>query len=100
VALYVGGHGSPDQEFSQRHHGPTRLRRRRQRIQELYLAGQEDEAIATVADERVDLKSPVGQTARIRERYRAWEGSGADSLGVRSRQPGAIEVMTKAARLN
>ena len=36
--------------------------------------------------------------ARIRERYRAWEASGADSLGVRSRQPEAIEVMAKAAQ--
>jgi hypothetical protein len=30
----------------------------------------------------------------------AWEDSGADSLNVRSRQPEAIEVMAKAARLN
>ena len=38
--------------------------------------------------------------ARIKERYRAWEDSGADSLSVRSRQPEAIEVMAQAARLN
>jgi len=53
-----------------------------------------------VPDEWVDLKSLVGPPARIRERYRAWEASGADSLSVRSRQPEAIEVMAKAARLN
>ena len=70
------------------------------RIQELFLAGHKDEAIATVPDEWVDLKSLVGPPARIRERYRAWEDSGADSLSVRSRQPEAIEVMAKAARLN
>jgi len=70
------------------------------RIQELYLAGHKNEAIASVPDEWVDLKSLVGPLARIRERYRAWEDSGADSLSVRSRQPEAIEVMAKAARLN
>ena len=70
------------------------------RIQELYLAGHKDEAIASVPDEWVDLKSLVGPPARIRERYRAWEDSGADSLSVRSRQPEAVEVMAKAARLN
>ena len=59
-----------------------------------------DEAIAAVPDEWVDLKSLVGPPARIRERYRAWEDSGADSLSVRSRQPEAIEVMAQAARLN
>jgi hypothetical protein len=68
------------------------------RIQELYLAGHKDEAIARVPDEWVDLKSLVGPPARIRERYRAWED--ADSLSVRSRQPEAVEVMAKAARLN
>ena len=70
------------------------------RIQELYLAGHKDEAIAAVPDEWVDLKSLVGPPARIRERYRAWENSGADSLSVRSRQAEAIEVMATAARLN
>ena len=53
-----------------------------------------------VPDEWVDLKSLVGPPARIKERYRAWEDSGADSLSVRSRQPEAIEVMAQAARLN
>ena len=38
--------------------------------------------------------------ARIRERYRAWEDCGADTLNVRSRQPEAIEVMAQAVRLN
>jgi hypothetical protein len=52
-----------------------------------------------VPDEWVDLKSLVGPPARIRERYRAWEDSGANSLSVRSGQPEAIEVMAKAARL-
>ena len=51
-------------------------------------------------DEWVDMKSLVGPAARIRERYRAWEDSGAESLSVRSRQPEAIEAMAQAARLN
>ena len=71
-----------------------------QRIQELYLAKHKDEAMAAVPDEWVDLKSLVGPPARIKERYRAWEDSGAESLDVRSRQPEAIEVMAEAARLN
>ena len=56
--------------------------------------------IAAVPDEWVDLKSLVGPPAWIRERYRAWEDSGADSISVRSCQPEAIEVMAQAARLN
>ena len=99
VALYVGGMGHRDKNF----HKDIMIRRgfgeAADRIQELYLAHRKEEAIAAVPDEWVDTKSLVGPPARIRERYRAWEDSGAD-LTVRSRQPQAIEVMAEAARLN
>jgi F420-dependent oxidoreductase-like protein len=100
VALYVGGMGHKTKNF----HNDIMVRRgfgdAARRIQELYLAQRKEEAIAAVPDEWVDLKSLVGPPARIKERYRAWEDSGADSLSVRSRQPEAIEVMAQAARLN
>lgn len=100
VALYVGGMGHKTKNF----HNDIMVRRgfgdAAQRIQELYLAKRKDEAIAAVPDEWVDMKSLVGPPARIRERYRAWEDCGADTLSVRSRQPEAIEVMAQAARLN
>jgi F420-dependent oxidoreductase-like protein len=100
VALYVGGMGHKTKNF----HNDIMVRRgfgdAAKRIQELYLAHRKEEAIAAVPDEWVDLKSLVGPPARIMERYRAWEDSGADSLSVRSRQPEAIEVMARAARLN
>lgn len=100
VALYVGGMGHRNKNF----HNDLMVRRgfgdAARRIQELYLEGRKDEAIASVPDEWVDMKSLVGPPARIRQRYRAWEDSGADSLSVRSRQPEAIEVMAQAARLN
>jgi F420-dependent oxidoreductase-like protein len=100
VALYVGGMGHATKNF----HNDIMVRRgfgdAAKRIQELYLAGHKAEAIAAVPDEWVDWKSLVGPPARIRQRYRAWEESGADSLSVRSRQPAAIEVMAEVARLN
>jgi F420-dependent oxidoreductase-like protein len=100
VALYVGGMGHKTKNF----HNDIMVRRgfgdAAKRIQELYLAKRKDEAIAAVPDDWVDLKSLVGPPARIKQRYRAWEDSGADSLSVRSRQPEAIEVMAQAARLN
>jgi F420-dependent oxidoreductase-like protein len=100
VALYVGGMGHKTKNF----HNDIMVRRgfgdAAKRIQELYLAKRKDEAIAAVPDEWVDHKSLVGPAARIKQRYRAWEDSGADSLSVRSRQPEAIEVMAQAARLN
>ena len=100
VALYVGGMGHRDKNF----HKDMMIRRgfaeAAERVQELYLAGRKQEATDAVPDEWVDMKSLVGPPARIRQRFRAWEDSGATSLTVRSRQPEAIEVMAQAARLN
>ena len=100
VALYVGGMGHRDKNF----HKDIMVRYgfgdAANRIQELYLAQRKEEATAAVPDEWVDLKSLVGPPARIRERFRAWEDSGASGVTVRSRQPEAIDVMAEAARLN
>ena len=100
VALYVGGMGHKTKNF----HNDIMVRRgfgdAAKRIQELYLSKHKDEAIAAVPDEWVDMKSLVGPPARIKERFRAWEDSGADSLSVRSLHPEAVEVMAKVARLN
>jgi F420-dependent oxidoreductase-like protein len=100
VALYVGGMGHKDKNF----HKDQMIRRgfadAADRIQELYLAHRKEEAIAAVPDEWVDMKSLVGSPDRIRQRFRAWEDSGATSLTVRSRQLQAIEIMAQAARLN
>ena len=52
-----------------------------------------------VLHDRAATRERFGPPARIRERYRAWEDSGADALTVRSRQPEAIEVMAQAAGL-
>jgi F420-dependent oxidoreductase-like protein len=100
VALYVGGMGHRDKNF----HKDIMVRYgfgdAADRIQELYLAHRKEEATAAVPDEWVDLKSLVGPPARIKERFRAWEDSGATGVTVRSRQPEAIEIMAEAARLN
>ena len=100
VALYVGGMGHRDKNY----HKDIMMRRgfgqAAERIQELYLAHRKEEATAAVPDEWVDLKSLVGPPARIKQRFRAWEDSGATSLTVRAKNPQAVEVMAEAARLN
>src|SRR6202040_316269 len=100
VALYVGGMGHRDKNF----HKDMMIRRgfgdAAERIQELYLVHRKEEAIDAVPDEWVDQKSLVGPPERIKQRFRAWEDSGATSLTIRSRQPEAIEIMAQAARLN
>ena len=69
-------------------------------IQELFLGGAKEEAIAAVPDEWIDLKSIVGPPERIKQRYRAWENSGVTGLIMWAAQEEAIDVMAQAARLN
>jgi len=100
VALYVGGMGHRDKNFHKDIMVRRGFRQAADRIQELYLAHRKEEAAAAVPDEWVDAKSLVGPPERIKQRFRAWEDSGATALTVRSKDAQAIEVMADAARLN
>ncbi|MCP5184407.1 MAG: LLM class F420-dependent oxidoreductase [Pseudomonadales bacterium] len=99
IALYVGGMGHKNINF----HKEMMVRRgfgdAANRIQELYLAKRKDEAIAAVPDEFVDQGALVGPAARIRDRFRAWEDSGATGLTI-SGDANAIRLMAECARLN
>lgn len=99
-ALYIGGMGHKDKNFHKDMFVRRGFKDAADRVQELYLAGRKDEAADAIPDEWVDLKALVGPPARIKERYRAWEDSGATSLTVRTKQDEAVEVMAQAARLN
>jgi F420-dependent oxidoreductase-like protein len=95
VALYVGGMGHKNKNF----HNDAMVRRgypeSAQAIQELYLEGRKGEAVEAVPDEFLDEQSLVGPVERIRERFKAWEDSGATGLTVRATQPEAIELMAE-----
>ena len=98
IALYVGGMGHRDKNF----HKDMMIRRgygdAAARIQELYLAGRKEEAMAAVPDEFCDEGGLVGPVARIRERYRPWADCGITGLIVVADQPEALELMADLAR--
>jgi hypothetical protein len=66
-------------------------------IQELFLAGRRDEAIRAVPDEYLDENGLVGPVARIRERWKAWENSGATGLVIHTQQDEALDLMAELA---
>ena len=98
IALYVGGMGHRDKNF----HKDMMVRRgygeAAARIQELYLAGRKEEAVAAVPDEFCDEGALVGPVGRIRERYRPWAECGITGLTVVAEQPEALELMADLAR--
>ena len=95
ISLYVGGMGHKNKNF----HNDMMVRRgygdAAKAIQELFLAGRKGEAIEAVPDEYCDEMSLVGPPARIRQRFQAWEDSGATGLTINTDQDEALELMAE-----
>jgi F420-dependent oxidoreductase-like protein len=95
VALYVGGMGAKGRNFYN-----SLVRRygwedEAERIQELYLAGKQREAIAAVPDELVDAVSLVGPKERIAERLEAWRETPVTTLVVGAVQPETLQTLAE-----
>jgi len=97
LGLYVGGMGSKDRNF----HKDAMIRRgygdAAERIQELFLAGRRDEAIAAVPDEFIDDGGLYGSPKRIEERFEPWTRCGVTELTIRTQQPEALRLMAELA---
>jgi F420-dependent oxidoreductase-like protein len=82
LALYVGGMGSRERNFY------TQLVQRygfedaARSVQDLYLEGRRDEAMAALPDALIDLVSLCGPADRVRERLAAYREAGVGTLGV------------------
>jgi F420-dependent oxidoreductase-like protein len=100
IALYAGGMGARTKNFHNDLMKQQGFPEAAARIQELYLAGHKQEAIAAVPDELVDLRALVGPPDRIRARYREWEDSGATGLLLRTNDDRAIDLMAEVAGLD
>jgi F420-dependent oxidoreductase-like protein len=82
LALYVGGMGSREKNFYnmlvQRYGFEDAARE----VQDHYLAGRRDEAMAALPDELIDLVALCGPADRVRERLRIYREAGVGTLGV------------------
>jgi F420-dependent oxidoreductase-like protein len=97
TALYVGGMGHRDVNFHKEQMARRGFAEEAARIQELFLAGRREEAIAAVPDEYLDQGSLVGPEQRIREKWKAWESSGASGLTLHAHQDEALELLSDLA---
>ena len=77
MALYIGGMGARDKNFYNDYAKALGYEEAAVRIQDLYLAGRKDEAMAAVPDELVDSVALVGPLGRIRERLAVWKQAAA-----------------------
>ncbi len=97
MALYIGGMGARDKNFYNDYAKALGYEDAAVKIQDLYLAGRKDEAMAAVPDELVDAVHLVGPAERIRERLQEWKKAGANghvgSMLISSGQADALELI-------
>ncbi len=101
LALYVGGMGARDKNFYNEYMRKVGFEAEAEQIQDLYLAGKKNEAIAAVTDEMVDTFHLVGPKERIKERFGAWKEAAekrhVGTIIVGSPQVEAIRLMAELA---
>jgi F420-dependent oxidoreductase-like protein len=82
IALYVGGMGSRDKNFYNNLVQRYGFEDAAREVQDLYLAGKRDEAMAALPDELIDLVSLNGPADKVRERLRVYREAGVGTLGI------------------
>ena len=93
LALYVGGMGAKGQNFYTRLASRYGYEEAAGTIQDLYLAGKKNDAIAAVPDALVDEVALVGDRARIADRLAAFRQCGVGTLILQARQPEALRLL-------
>jgi F420-dependent oxidoreductase-like protein len=82
IALYVGGMGSREQNFYNNLVCRYGFEDAAKRIQDLYLEGKRDEAMAAIPDELIDTVALCGPPDAVRERLAVYRDASVGTLGV------------------
>lgn len=82
IALYVGGMGSRDKNFYNQLVQRYGFEDAAREVQDLYLEGKKDEAMAALPDELIDMVSLCGPADHVKERIAAYRDAGVGTLGV------------------
>lgn len=73
LGLYIGGMGSKNKNFYNDYVKKLGYEEQAERIQDLYLSGNKEDAIAAVPNELIDEIALVGDENRIREQAEKWK---------------------------
>ncbi len=80
IALYIGGMGAKDVNFHARVYERMGYEAEVEEIQNLYLAGHKDDAIAAVPTQLIEETALIGPRAKLRDDLAAWQESFVTSL--------------------
>jgi len=103
LALYIGGMGSREQNFYNRLAQRYGFEDAAKEIQDLYLEGKRDEAMAAIPDALIDTVSICGTKDQVRDRLAAYRDAGVGTLAVTPMawtRPDRIEQLRIVAELH
>ena len=96
-SFYVGGMGARGKNFYNDLFARYGYEAEAREIQDLFLGGNQRDAVAKVPDAFVDEVALVGSVARIRDRLAAWRESGVTTLLVSTRDEATLRGVAEAA---
>lgn len=83
LALYIGGMGARSKNFYNDYVRRLGYEAEASKIQDAFLAGRKDEALAAVPDKLIDETALVGPPDRIKDRLQAWkQGAAGNKIGT------------------
>ncbi|UDY22219.1 LLM class F420-dependent oxidoreductase [Nocardioides sp. Kera G14] len=96
VALYMGGMGAKDanfhkEVFTRMGHGALA-----DKVQELYLSGRKEDAVALIPNELVDDMHIIGTLAEVKEKVAQWEATGVTTLLLSLRSADEVRTIAEA----
>jgi F420-dependent oxidoreductase-like protein len=100
MALYIGGMGARGKNFYNDYCKRLGFEDAAVKIQDLFLSGRKDEAMAAVPEELIDACHLVGPAARIKERAQRWKAAAktgqVGSMLVGAGSPKVLELLADA----
>lgn len=95
LGLYIGGMGAKQRNFHKELVSRMGFEAEANKVQDLFLAGRKDEAVAAVPDQLADEISLVGSVDRIKDRLQAWRETPVTSLLVSGRNPAQLQTLAE-----
>jgi len=95
LALYIGGMGSKKKNFYKNYLSLVGFEEACENVQNLFLDGKRNEAVAAVPDEMVDALYLVGSKDRIRDRFQRWKDSPVGTMLVGSQDMDTLRLMAE-----
>jgi F420-dependent oxidoreductase-like protein len=102
VGLYVGGMGSKKQNFYNALMKRYGFEEAAEKVQDLYLSGQKEEAMAALPAEFLDQVALIGPRDVVRERLTVYRDAGVGTLGVTPLafdKPGRLDQLRQLAEV-